>query len=167
MALVQVLILNIHIHLSVCVGRNGSKNFHQTNMYLEHIGLPSQNMLTILGSPINKIDKSYMIIKWKNNPHFENEQDNLMTSSHTFKDPLLLLATQYALNIPKNPTPHHHFCLSSPYYHQFVITIRDHVVKSVYIESTTKGLIVAHIILYSYLLLQGANVCIYEPMVIT
>ena len=135
-------------------------------MCLEHIGQLSQNLLNYSRLTVNRIDRSYMIIKWKNNPHFENEQDNLMNSSHTFKDPLLELATRHTLNIPKNPTPHHHFCLSSPYYHQFVITIRDHVVKSYYIESTTKGLIVAHII-HSHLPPQGANVCIYESMLMT
>ena len=46
----------------LCVDMCGSKNEHQKDKYLEEIRLRAQNLLSVLGSIVNIIGGTYMII---------------------------------------------------------------------------------------------------------
>jgi hypothetical protein len=47
-----------HLHLS-----GGSKSWHKNDMCLEEIGLYAQNVLTILGLIVNKIEGIYLAMR--------------------------------------------------------------------------------------------------------
>ena len=63
----------------------GFKNGYKNDMCLTRIGLPAQNMLTILRSIVNIPGGTYMTIEWAQNLHSNDEQD-VHTSSENCEE---------------------------------------------------------------------------------